>query len=333
MARVSIVIVNFNGEALLDDCLCSLRRQTYGDFEVVFVDNGSSDDSLSKALRLFPAIRCVSLPENAGFAGGANAGIRAARGEYIVLLNNDTEAARDFLAELVRAADESPGIGLVAPKVLDFYNRDVIDSVGGLLLCRQGKALGRGRGQRDRGQYDGLRQVLVPCGSAALYKRAVFDDVGLFDERFFAYCEDSDLGLRARWAGWEAVAAPRAVVYHKYSATAGKCSSLKMYLAERNHYWLALKNFPFSLILALPVVELYRCLLMACALVCRKGHGTADRPLSLFAAFARGQRDGLLGSLGALRHRPPKRNLSPRDMARLLKAHRLSLAKMLAEVW
>ncbi len=333
MVRVSVVVVNFNGARLLDDCLCSLSQQIYRSFEVVFVDNGSTDDSLSKARRLLPGIRCVPLSENRGFAGGANAGIRAACGEHVILLNNDTLVAPDFLEELVLAADQNPRIGMVAPKILNYSDRTLIDSVGGLLLCRQGKALGRGRGERDHGQYDKIHEVLMPCGCAALYKRALFEDVGLLDERFFAYCEDSDLGLRARWAGWEAVSAPRAVVYHKYSATAGSRSSLKMYLTERNHYWLALKNYPLRLLLILPAVESYRCLLMAYALLCRKGMGAVDHRLPLFWAFLRGNVDALCGVLTALKDRPRRRTIAPREMCRLLRTHRLSLAKMLLDNW
>lgn len=331
MVRVSVLIPNFNGAGLLDDCLLSLAKQTYASFEVVLVDNGSTDASLVKARQLLPRIRCISLPANRGFSAAANAGIRNASGEYLVLLNNDTEVDLGFLEELVRVAEESPRIGMVAPKILNCYDRDRIDSVGGLLLCRQGIAQGRGRGQRDRGQHDRLREVLMPSGCAALYKRALFDDVGLFDERFFAYCEDSDLGLRARWAGWQAVSAPRAVVYHKFSATSGKCSALKMYLVERNRYWFVLKNFPFRILPSFPVVELYRCLLMAYALLCRKGKGGVDQPLLLLVAFAQGNMHAVLGAPRALCSRPPKRKISPRDMAQLLKSHRLSLAKLLLD--
>jgi GT2 family glycosyltransferase len=329
MPSVSIIIVNHNGAALLDDCLASLAAQTFRDFEVLLVDNGSTDGSVAKASSLLPGLRCIQLPENRGFAEGNNVGIREARGRYVVLANNDTQADPRFLQELVGAAERGARVGMVAPKILNFYNRAVIDSVGGLVLCRDGIAQGRGRGERDSGQYDHLDEILMPSACAALYRREVFDDVGPFDERFFAYCEDSDLGLRARRAGWKAVSAPAAVVYHKYSASSSTYSPLKMYLVERNHYWVSLKNLPWSVVLGLPALTVYRYALMAYAVLARRGKGTAGSRGALLGSALRAHLAALLGTPGALRRRTRMQRVSRRRFRQLLASNRLGIRKMI----
>jgi len=330
MPTVSVIIVNYNGEELLDDCLGSLGRQTYQDFEIVFVDNGSHDNSLARANHLCPGIRCVKLQHNTGFAGGNNEGFRHATGSYIVLLNNDTEADPRFLEELVQAAERRPEIGMVAPKILNFYDREEIDSVGGFVLCPDGIGQGRGRTEKDQGQYDHLDEILVPSGCAALYRRSMLLEVGFFDERFFAYCEDTDLGLRGRWAGWEAVSAPRSVVYHKYSASTGAYSPTKMRLVERNHYLTAVKLLPFWSLLCLPIYSGYRYLLMAYAVVTKKGKGKAAGKGALLWAFIAGHAQALLGVPGSIIRRcRTKKLLTSRQMHALLKANRIDLKQLI----
>ncbi len=329
MVAVSLIIVNFNGEELLDDCLSSLAKQTYRDFEVILVDNGSADGSLAKIEALMPDATCVPLKENTGFAVGNNRGMQRAQGKYIVLVNNDTELDEHFLAELVEPVERDDGVGMVAPKILDFYQRDRIDSVGGLILCRDGLAQGRGRCERDNGQYDQLDEVLVPSGCAALYRREMLDEIGLFDESLFMYCEDTDLGLRGRWAGWKAVAAPRAVIYHKYSALAGAYSPLKMYYVERNHFLVALKNLPLSCVLQLPFWSLYRYLLMAVAVITGKGKGGAGKTGPLLKAFLSAQFAALMRSVGALATRPRPARRTGGEMTRLICQHRLGLRRMI----
>lgn len=329
MVAISVIVVNYNGAALLDDCLNSLATQTYRDYEVVFVDNGSTDDSVARVRELMPEARVVALPENRGFAGGNNEGIRQARGSYIVLLNNDTEAASDFLEELVREAQRDLHSGMVAPKILNFYDRRRIDSVGGLLLCRDGLGQGRGRGECDDGQYDDLEEILIPSGCAALYRREMLDEIGLFDERFFAYCEDTDLGLRGRWAGWGARSAPRAVVYHKYSGSSGAYSPLKMFLVERNHYFVAAKNLPWTMLLALPFWSIFRHLLMAGAVATGRGKGKAGAKWTLLSAFARAQLGALSQCPSMFLRRSISRRISRGEFVRLLSRHRLSLRGMI----
>jgi GT2 family glycosyltransferase len=332
MPSLSVIILNHNGAPLLEDCLGSLRSQTYRDFEIIFVDNGSSDESVARAQALCPECKIITLPQNTGFAKGNNIGIQAAAGRYIVLLNNDTKADAHFLEELVRAAESGEKIGMVAPKILNFFEPRRIDSVGGLLLCADGIGRGRGRGEIDRGQYDGLRAGLLPSGCAALYKKEMLDETGLLPEEFFAYCEDADLGLRGRWAGWSTAAAPRAVVFHKYSATGGHYSAFKMRLVERNHYFLALRNFPLWLLMRLPFCTLYRWLLMAWAVLTAKGTGQAaghTGALPLLGAFWRGHWQALVGAPFQLARRPKLKRISNKAFTKLLKEYNLPLKDLI----
>jgi len=224
-----------------------------------------------------------------------------------------------------------PRAGMVAPKILNFYQRDLIDSVGGLLMCPDGIAQGRGRGTPDRQQYDEITDGLVPSGCAALYRRSMLDEIGLLDDEFFAYCEDADLGLRGLWAGWETAVAPRAVIYHKYSATAGTYSAAKMLLVERNHYLLVAKNFPLGPLMLVPFWSLYRFLLMAYALLTGKGKGKSigeEKAGRLLVAFIKAHVQALLLLPRNLRRRPKVRRLKTGEVSALLRTYRLPLRHM-----
>jgi GT2 family glycosyltransferase len=329
---VSVIIVNWNGERLLEDCLTSLNAQAYRDFEVVFVDNASKDGSIAAARKLMPQIKLIELKENTGFVGGNNTGIQAAGGKYIVLLNNDTRVDPKFLGELVEAAESGERVGMVAPKILNFFDQRIIDSVGGLLICRDGIGQGRGRGEVDSGQYDACAEGLVPSGCAGLYKKEMLDEVGLLADDFFAYCEDSDLGLRGLWAGWKTACAPKAVVYHKYSASTSSYSPTKMFLVERNHYFLALKNYPLTMLLLLPVWSFYRYLLMAYAVLSGKGKGNATgggQTGALLWAFIRGHWQALCGAPRQIGRRPANKRIDSKTFAALLNQYRIPLSKMI----
>jgi GT2 family glycosyltransferase len=331
MTDVSVIVVNCNGEALLDDCLSSLRDQSYRGFEVVLVDNGSTDKSIPRARELMPQVRVIALTENTGFARGANLGIEAAVGRFIVVLNNDTRADKDFLGELVKVAESSDGIGMVAPKILNFRRPEVIDSVGGLLVCRDGIGQGRGRGEVDAGQYDGVAEGLIPSACAALYRRSMLEDVGLFAEEFFAYCEDTDLGLRGIWAGWKTAVAPRAVVFHKYSASSGSYSPFKLYLVERNHFFVALRNFPLRALAPMPLWTAYRYALMAYAACTGAGKGQAatEGGMRLFlGALLRGIGAAVWDGLGQLRRRPPRKRIGAGEFASLLERYRMPIHRL-----
>lgn len=247
-ARVAVVIPNWNGERLLRTCLSSLRRQSFRDFETVLVDNGSTDGSLELLAREFPEARVVALGENRGFAAAANAGIAATEAEYVVLLNNDTEQDPGWLEALVRAADVHPEAGSFASKLVDFHDRRLLDGAGDALRL-SGLPYRLGHGEVDRGQFDAPAGVFGACAAAALYRRGMLKEVGLFDEDFGSYCEDGDLAFRARLAGYGCLYVPGAVVYHMGSAsTGGKRSEAATRLGTRNSISLLVKNLPLSVV-------------------------------------------------------------------------------------
>jgi GT2 family glycosyltransferase len=282
---VSIVIVNWNGKNLLGECLDSLRVQTLQDFEIIIVDNGSQDGSCAFVREQYPAVRLVSLKENRGFAGGNNAGISVAAGKYIALLNNDTKTDRHWLEELIAAAETTPSAGMWASKILSYDDPGTFDNAG-LMIYRDGLARGRGRLEKDRGQYDEQGEVLLPSGCAALYRKTVLDEVGLFDEDFFAYADDVDLGLRFRLAGWGCVYVPTAKVFHKYSSSSSAYSPLKAFLVERNRIWVLLKYYPLELILVSPWFTLTRLAVHAYGALTGKGaSGKFAAQHSIFKAF------------------------------------------------
>src|SRR5437773_10300815 len=258
MPEISVVVVNLNRCELLGRCLESVWRQTFSNFEVVVVDNGSTDGSM-EFLRAIsdPRLRLVSLSSNKGFAAGSNAAITVAKGRYIATLNNDAEADQRWLEELAVGIESDESVGMCASKILFSNDRKRIDKAGHLIYP-DGLNHGRGSGQPDRGQFDQREEVLFPDAAAALYRREMLEVIGLFDEYFFAYGDDADLGLRGRLAGWKCLYVPTAVVYHMHSATAGEFSPLKAFLIERNRIWVAVKNFPLALLLISPLFTAVR---------------------------------------------------------------------------
>jgi GT2 family glycosyltransferase len=245
--RVTVVIPNWNGERFLDLCLSSLRKQTFKDFETVLVDNGSSDNSVAFVAQNFPEVRVVRLPENRGFSAAVNAGIKASSAaEHVVLLNNDTEVDPGWLQALVDAADRHPEAGLFASKLVDFADRRVLDGAGDALR-KSGLPYRIGHGEIDRGQFERETFVFGACAAGALYRHTLFSEIGLFDEDFFAYCEDGDVSFRAQLAGHRCLYVPEAVVYHMGSASTGdKRSATATRLGTRNSVGLLVKNLPLS---------------------------------------------------------------------------------------
>ncbi len=269
--RVSVIVPNLNGMSLLEACLSSLERQTFKDFEVILVDNGSSDGSVAYVKAKFPWVdSIIENRSNLGFPKACNQGIEASGGDYIVLLNNDTEAHPAWLSELVRVADENPGAGMFATKTLFFDERDVIDTAGHLMYP-DGLNRGRGRLEVDRGQYDDKTDVFFPSGCAALYRRKMLGEVGLFDEHHFAYGDDTDIGMRGRLAGWGCLFVPGAIVYHRYSATTGEYSPAKVFLVERNRIWIVWKYFPMKHLITAPFYSFLRYCYQAYGAFSKKG--------------------------------------------------------------
>jgi GT2 family glycosyltransferase len=288
-SRVAVVIPNWNGAALLPACLDGLRQQTHGDREVVVVDNGSADDSLAVLAR-YPEVRVLRFGRNQGFGAATNAGIRATDSRYVATLNNDAVAAPGWLAALVAAADAEPAVGMCASRMVLAAQPDRLDSCG-IALDRVGIAWDLFGGQ-PVGADAGLAEPFGPCGGAALYRRAMLQQVGLFDEEFFAYLEDVDLAWRARAAGWRCRYVPDAEVVHQHSATGGEGSPWKHYLLGRNKVRLLAKNYPAALWRWLPLVVAYDAAAVGYALATRRE-----------GAALRGRLAGLASLRGALRAR------------------------------
>lgn len=255
--RVSVIIVNFNGKRFLQDCLSSLLKQTYAPCEVILVDNASHDGSVAFVQEHFPHVKIFTQKENLGFAGGSNAGIREACGEYILTLNNDTIVSPDFIEDLIKPLTNDPSIGMCASKMVFPDGR--INSAG-ICISRSGAAWDRGGGEPDRGQYDSAEEVFGPCAGAALYRRTMLDEIGLFDEDFFLFMEDVDLAFRARLAGWKCMYVPKARVVHIHGGTAGYKSDISIYYGNRNLVWYVVKNFPYrTLLLSSPWIIARNC--------------------------------------------------------------------------
>lgn len=246
--KVSVVIPNWNGKHLLKICLDSLQKQSLKDFETIIVDNGSVDGSVSFIEKFYPKVRLIKLTSNLGFAPAVNCGINLSKGEYIVLLNNDTKVDNKCLQYLVHTADEHKDVGMVASKMLQFDKPDLIDSAGDYIDAA-GHANNIGRGEKDSAKFNKAGYVFLVNGGGGLFKREVFEKVGLLDEDYFAYFEDVDIGLRAQLQGFKAYYQPKAIIWHIHKATSNKNKSLTEYLQFRNMTMNIIKNFPKPLLL------------------------------------------------------------------------------------
>jgi GT2 family glycosyltransferase len=263
MTRVTVIIPTWNGRELLTAALRSLREQRFRDFEVLVVDNGSTDGTAAHVRAQHPEAEVLELAENHGFAGAVNAGIGRAGGEYVALLNNDMELDPAWLDELVAALDGEPGAGSAACKLRMLREPGLLDGAGDVVTW-YGATWRRGHGEPDRGQYDAPGSVASPCAGAALYRRRALEEVGLFDEAFFAYLEDADWGLRAQLAGWPCRWVPSAVAYHVGGATSRRMGDLETELIARNTLALVLKSFPAGrLVLWSPLIVAYQLVVLA----------------------------------------------------------------------
>ncbi len=334
---VSIIVVNWNGAAYLDDCLSSLENQTWKRREFILVDNGSTDGTAAR-IRAWadhlPAARAILLPENTGFCKANNLAFWKAAGEWIALFNNDAVAEPGWLERLMRHSNSDIRIGMLGGKILFFEPPGVIDKAGHLIYW-DGQNRGRGTMETDAGQYDREEEILWPDACAALYHRRVFEETGGFDETFFAYGDDADLGMRARLLGWKAWYVPTAVVYHRHSATAGAYSPLKIMLVERNRLLLAIKNFPFPLLIQNPYWSLLRFVWHAYAATRRKGasgrfvgsHGWGRAVLNLAWSYCSAAKH-LPGALRRRRVIQRTRRLSNREVCDLLHRFRIGLSEL-----
>lgn len=323
---MTVVVPTLAADSALVDCLHSLEVQTIADFDVIVVDNSGQ----GRARELECARDRVTIIENAsnvGFGAAVNQGYRQSTAPFLATLNDDAVAHPDWLKAMLDAIETRPDVGMCASQVR-LGGESCLDSAG-MLICRDGSSKQRGH-REPVSAYSRTQHTLLPSGSAALYRREMLDEIGLFDESFFLYCEDTDLGLRARWAAWECLYVSGAVVEHRYSHSAGRASPLKAYYVERNRLFLVVKNFPMRQLLAAPLFALIR-YFWHFALMGRNqgkaaeyrqdGHSAWELPESVARAHL-----ALLGEFRRLwkMRRQIRRRLTPRQFSRLMRSHSIS---------
>ena len=256
MPKVSVVIPNYNGMKYLRDCIASLNKQDDLDFETIIIDNASQDSDYKWIEEAYPDIIFKRLGKNYGFSPAVNEGIKMAQAEYVLLLNNDTVVETDFISQLVKAIEKDTRIFAVSSKMIAYDNHAIMDDAGDeYTVLGWAYKTGDGRSVND---FNKPKKVFSACAGAALYRKSVFEEIGLFDEDFFAYMEDVDVSYRARIYGYYNVYCPEAKVYHIGSATSGsKYNAFKVRLAARNNVYVPYKNMPIvQLIINLPALIL-----------------------------------------------------------------------------
>jgi len=315
-------------DSKLLDCVSSLENQTYRDFGVTIVDN-SGKHLARERLSSLERLTVIELPENLGFGAAVNEGWRRSESPLLATLNDDAVAHPGWLSALVQAMESDPGAGMCASQVR-LFGEDQLDSAG-MLIAGDGSSKQRGH-LHPCEYFEQREEVLLPSASAALYRRAMLDQIGCFDDDFFLYCEDTDLGLRARWAGWKCVYAPGAVVEHHYSHSAGRASPLKAYYVERNRLFVLVKNFPTAMLMRAPFVTLARYMWHviwmlrgrgSAARFRKEGNSTAGMLLVVMRAHLE-----LLRHARALwrkrRHILGSARISQKDFRQLLRAHAIT---------
>ena len=334
---ISVVVVNWNRQDLLRACLESLARQTTASsYEVIVVDNGSEDGSsaLVREMVVSYPVRLILVTNtyNRGYCAANNQGFAASQSELVALLNNDAEAEPGWLEALESAIRVAGDVGMAASKVLVWEDPRRIDKCGHLIYP-DGQNRGRGTGQMDQGQFDRLEEVLWPDGCAAMYRRAMLEDIGGFDEDFFAYADDAELGLRGRIAGWRCFYAPGAVVRHHRGATLGLGSARRLTLIERNRVLLAVKLFPWNLLWANGAYLAARLIAGLWAAMRNRGelrrHPGAMGKLRAATALLRGTASALPMIPRMLRKRRAlRRRLTPGQIRKLLLHYRIPLKEL-----
>lgn len=243
--RVSVIIVNYNGAHLLQECLDSLFRQDYTNFEIIVVDNDSKDHSLEVLLQLKERIKIVKLNENLGFTGGNIKGFEVATGDIIVLLNNDTVVAPSWLTHLIKPFFEFPEVGISGSKLI-IYGTELIDSVGdGYTTSGRGYKIGEGEPERN---FTENYFRFGACAGAVAYRRSMLDEIGFLDKDFFLIHEDTDLNFRAVLSGWKCLIVSTSIVYHKVRSSISSLGDLELYYSLRNSWYVIIKNYPLMLL-------------------------------------------------------------------------------------
>ena len=242
--KSTVVIPNYNGIAYIKNCLDSLlKEQEEKAFHVIVVDNHSTDGSKEQVALEYPNVKLISFEENTGFCKAVNAGIEASDTEYVILLNNDTTVEKGFVLELEKVMEGYPMAFSAGAKMVDMKNPQLIDDAGDF-YCALGWAFARGTGKEAK-NYTKIIEVFSACAGAAIYRKSVFEEIGLFDELHFAYLEDLDIGYRAKIHGYKNYFAPDAVVCHKGSAASGsRHNAFKVDLSSKNSVYVIYKNMP-----------------------------------------------------------------------------------------
>lgn len=244
---VSVVILNWNGEQLIEDCICSTNKINYKNLEIIVVDNNSTDKS-KEIIQKFPHIKLIQNSSNLGFAAGMNIGIKNSKGKYVATLNNDVELDSNWLKRPIEILESNDSIGIISCRQMVHGHKNKIDVLYNYInhyLLPQPKNNGY---YNDKfSEKEGY--VFGASGASAIYRRLMLEKTGLFDERFFAYHEESDLHTRALFHGWKCFFVPSSIVFHKGSQSFNKMSPVFHYYHERNRWWYIWKNFPLSIIL------------------------------------------------------------------------------------
>jgi GT2 family glycosyltransferase len=323
---ISTVILNWNGKEYLHPCLQSVKGQTYPNIEIILVDNASTDGSIEYIKDLLSDLRLIINYRNIGYGGGNNRGIEEAKGRYIFVLNSDTEIEKRCVELLWECIETDQRIGVTTPKILLYDRRDVIDAAG-LTIYPDGLSIGRGRLEPQE-KYNQREEVFFGSGCASLFRKEMLEEIGLFDEDFFAYAEDTDLGWRARLSRWQAYYVPEAVVYHHHSKKFGAYSPIKAFLVERNRIWVAWKNFPLPILCLWPFYTLWRYFYQGLGAVVGRGasgrFGRESSPLCLIPILIKAYLSGLRGLPEVLRKRKEvqsKKKISNQECYRLFKKY------------
>ena len=334
-SAVTVIVVTWNGHERLAALLPTLRAQRHVPERILVVDNGAAPPVSESLADRFPEVEWIRSDTNLGFAAGNNLGLARVTTPFVALINDDARAEPGWLQHMLEVMTAHPDTGAVAPLILDGHTPDRIDSLG-VGIARDGMARQRHRGEQA-GHNRESDEVIAFSGCACLLRSQALDQTGGFDEAFFAYCEDTDLSLRLQWMGWTVRTCPRAVVRHDYSQTGGAFSAQKVYWVERNHFWVAMKNFPATQLWGLPLVTLWRFGLQALLVLRRQGdlhqfvprerRGTVVR--ALCQAHLHAWR-GLPGMLRQRRSMQATRKVAPRAMRARLVKHRLTLREILA---
>ena len=274
---VTALVLNWNGAGVVGDCVRSLQSQDYPAVQILVVDNASTDGSADMVRREFPTARLHVNEKNLGFGGGNNVGIRLAETPYILMCNNDTRIQPDAVRRLVEALETDPKAGSATPCII-LAASGKVDATG-IVVCPDGLALGRGRAEAPEAMKDPA-EVFYASDCCCLYRKAMLDDLRLpsgelYDEDFFAYADETDMGWRAQRRGWKSLYVPGAAVYHHHAASSGSVSPFLARLVERNRVWVAVKNFPLWLLAYGVFWTLYRIFWQGWGALTRRGRAGA----------------------------------------------------------